>query len=148
MERIRLNRDAKETLQLLYAINSACITQFERIGKLCDRVNGRERFETVKSNLDSLIVDILNTVPAEQLIALRRFLDIAEISVNTKRVTGDDDLTWVILRNDLMELADYATDTQCFCCDGKKQDCRLRKILKELPADGADTMRVPCWRDD
>ena len=65
-----------------------------------------------------------------------------------KSAAGRDKNYWVMSYDDLADLAEYATKNECFCCDGAKNNCRLRQILKELPIQGVSKLIVNCWREE
>ncbi len=87
-------------------------------------------------------------MPVEQLLTVKRQLDLTEIRIGIKSAAGRDKNYWVMSYDDLADLAEYATKNECFCCDGAKNNCRLRQILKELPIQGVSKLIVNCWREE
>lgn len=102
------------------------------------------------------ITEILSAIAQAQLAlseAERAFqemalgIDIATIHVGVRAAGKRPDSMWVISYDDLADLAEYATKTQCMACNQMHKPCRLREILKDLPIDGVEKLVVGCWED-
>ena len=92
------------------------------------------------NNNRNLINNLLDTVPVEQLLTVKRQLDLTEIRIGIKSAAGRDKNYWVMSYDDLADLAEYATKTECFTCDGaitvlqaEYDLCNGHELAKRLP---------------
>lgn len=46
-----------------------------------------------------------------------------------------------------MDIAAHMDDN-CIACDGKKHNCPLRDVLKDLPVMGITNYYVACWQEE
>lgn len=148
-ERKRLTAEGRELLSSLYAICSLMAAYSEKFQRLCGRVpNGWRDFRMAQTRLEKILEGVLDTVPLEQLQAVKHQVETTDIHTTTRRASARPKNLWVITYDDLADLAEYAAKTECICCNGKNGPCRLRDILRDLPIQGVDRVIVPCWRDD
>ena len=139
-ERKRMTAEERELFAALFALDNILDKFSGGYQRLCQRVPGGWRdYRIAQSRIASVITRLLDTVPVEQLLTVKRQLDLTEIRIGIKSAAG---------RDNLADLAEYATKTECFTCDGAKHNCRLRQILKELPIQGVSKLIVNCWREE
>ena len=148
-ERKRMTAEERELFAALFALDNILDKFSGGYQRLCQRVPGGWRdYRIAQSRMASVITRLLDTVPVEQLLTVKRQLDLTEIRIGIKSAAGRDKNYWVMSYDDLADLAEYATKTECFTCDGAKHNCRLRQILKELPIQGVSKLIVNCWREE
>lgn len=148
-ERKRMPPQTREAFTFLYAFGCGFEHAKGEIERLVRRVpNGWRDARLVQAKLDKLTENLMDTIPLEQLGTIRHQMEISEIRVMTRDVGKRTDANWVISRQDLADLAGFAIETTCILCDGNNKQCRLRKIIKDLPLGGFDGFYVPCmkWR--
>ena len=149
MERTRINAEGKELFASLYAVENILKVYEEKYHRLVDRIpNGWRNFRLAQSNIEKINTALIDTIPVEQLITLKKQLDLTDIQIGIKSPAGRNKNYWVMSYDDLADLADAATKTECFTCDGAKHNCRLRQILKDLPIQGVSNLVVGCWKGD
>ena len=96
--------------------------------------------------LDKLNDAVLDTVPDKQLRTIRQ-----NVMQNTIKFTPKHSANplppdmWCMTREDLLVLADKATETTCAMCD--RQDvwnCKLREVMKDLPLELTEEGAIFC----
>ena len=136
-------------IEILYAVENILKVYEEKYHRLVDRIpNGWRNFRLAQSNIEKINTALIDTIPIEQLITLKKQLELTDIQIGIKSPAGRSKNYWVMSYDDLADLADAATKNECFCCDGAKNNCRLRQILKELPIQGVSKLIVNCWREE
>lgn len=138
------SREALNSLAAIHTLLSACENQFIA---LFGRVGKEDDYWKIKSRLEKDLDAILDTIPLEQLKTIKHAIDIATIHVGVRAAGKRPDDMWVISYQDLADLAEYATKTQCMACNQMHNPCRLRDILKDLPIDGVEKLVVWCWEE-
>lgn len=138
------SREALNSLAAIHTLLSACENQFIA---LFGRVGKEDDYWKIKSLLETDLDAILDTIPLEQLKTIKHAIDIATIHVGVRAAGKRPDSMWVISYDDLADLAEYATKTQCMACNQMHKPCRLREILKDLPIEGVEKLVVGCWED-
>lgn len=130
-------------LEILLTANEADLK------KLADRVDGWEKLQEARRLVISVGEDIIeNAIPDDQYgqVYFQQRRTIAHVGL--RKPTGNPEEFWVMAIPDIVTLVDGNIHYECLACDGHKNDCKLRKILKTLPIEGVDTGFVACWRDD
>ncbi len=131
----RINSKAKQDL-LAFLSATQLLTQFDdEYLPLIKRVDGGEEvFAKLKCDLRTLAEDIVKSLPTDQYLSMlkqSKYTAIKVVSKNDVRDLGDD---WLISKDDLVYLANLATQGKCLMCeDTSGYDCRLRKLMHELP---------------
>lgn len=138
------SREALNALSAMYSLLSAYENQFSA---LFERAGDMEGYAAIKIRLETDLDAILDTIPLDQLKTIKHSIDIATIHVGVRAAGKRPDSMWVISYDDLADLAEYATKTQCMACDQMHKPCRLREILKDLPIQGVEKVVVGCWED-
>lgn len=144
-KRTRLPAASREALNALAAMHSLLCAYENQFSALFDRAGDAEGYAVIRSRLETDLDAILDTIPLEQLKTIKHAIDIATIHVGVRAAGKRPDSMWVISYDDLADLAEYATKTQCMACDQMHKPCRLREILKELPVEGVEKLVVGCW---
>ena len=87
----------------------------------------------------------MDTVPPEQLLTIRRQMEVTEFRTVSKPVgkRTNDDNVWPMTKADITTLVKYAVETNCVVCDGK-QKCQLRDMLDDLPVDIENDWFMSC----
>lgn len=147
MERKKLPAAGRETLNALCAMHSIMETYEDQFKRLCQRIpNGWRDFRMVLKKLESMMEGLLDTIPREQLLTIRRHMELSTIHLGVKPAGPRPKDYWVISYDDLADLAEYATKTTCFACE-KNGPCRLREIMEDLPIQGVQKLIVGCWKE-
>lgn len=144
-KRTRLPAASREALNALAAMQSLLCAYENQFMALFERAGDTEGYAAIKSHLEKDLDAILDTIPIEQLKTIKHAIDIATIHVGVRAAGKRPDSMWVISYDDLADLAEYATKTQCMACNQMHKPCRLREILKELPIEGVEKLVVGCW---
>lgn len=144
-KRTRLPAASREALNALAAMHSLLSAYENQFSALFERAGDTEGYAAIKSRLETDLDAILDTIPLEQLKTIKHAVDIATIHVGVRAAGKRPDSMWVISYDDLADLAEYATKTQCMACDQMHKPCRLREILKDLPIQGVEKLVVGCW---
>lgn len=144
-KRTRLPAASREALNALAAMHSLLCAYENQFMVLFERAGDTEGYAAIKSRLEKDLDAILDTIPLEQLKTIKHAIDIATIHVGVRAAGKRPDSMWVISYDDLADLAEYATKTQCMACNQMHKPCRLRDILKELPVEGVEKLVVGCW---
>ena len=109
---------------------------------LCKRVeDGWRDFRLAESTVSRLNERLLKSVPESQIKTVANHAKSTSIRISTTRVNKLDDDDWVISRDDLETLINYAAEGHCMMCtnpDGR--GCRLRQLIEECPVE----MKVDC----
>ena len=135
--RKRLPSVAREAFTIMHS----CLCVLEHMEKhfepIVKRVpNGWRDFRMIQAVFSKLVGNIMDTIPPDQLRSILEQVRISEIRLITKRVDNIATDQWVMDRGDLAFLANKAIETTCIACDGScKNQCRLRKIIDDLPVD-------------
>lgn len=146
--RKRLPSMAREAFQIFCACQGmlgGLESHFEPIVKRVP--NGWRDFKLVKSKFDRLVVDIIDTLPPDQIKTILAQLRASELRLIVKKADSMPTDQWMMDRGDLAHLANKAIETTCIACDGScKNQCRLRKIVDDLPVDimGVGEMSMAC----
>lgn len=144
-KRTRLPAASREALNALAAIHTLLSAYEHQFSALFDRAGDAEGYAVIRSRLETDLDAILDTIPIEQLKTIKHAIDIATIHVGVRAAGKRPDSMWVISYDDLADLAEYATKTQCMACNQMHKPCRLREILKDLPIEGVEKLVVGCW---
>lgn len=146
-DRKRLPAAGREALNALFATHSIMAGYAEQFKRLCERIpSGWRDFRMVQTKIESMLDKLLDTIPQEQLQTIKHHLEISTIHLGVKGVRPKD--YWLISYDDLADLAEHATKTECFACTKTDGPCRLREILKDLPIQGVSSVVVGCWKED
>lgn len=146
-DRKRLPAAGREAINALFAIHSVMGVYEEQFKRLCERVpNGWRDFRMMQSKLSTLLDGLLDTVPLDQLKAIKAHMEISTIHLGVKGVRPKN--YWLMTYDDLATLAEYATKTECFACTRTDGPCELRDVLKQLPVQGIERIVVGCWEED
>ena len=148
MNQKRITPDERETLCCLEALSRVFSAYGDRLKHLCERAHGADRIDEMAKAVDILLAWVADTIPADQLFKIVQQMRMTDVHVGLKKPTGKPKDYWVTSYDDLADLAEYATKTECFTCDGAKHNCRLRQILKDLPIQGVSNLVVGCWKDE
>ena len=143
--RTRLPAASREALSALAAMHTLLCAYKDQFLALFSRGGDPEGYDAIKSRLEKDLDGILDTIPLEQLKTIKHAIDIATIHVGVRAAGKRPDSMWVISYDDLADLAEYATKTQCMACNQMHKPCRLRDVLKELPVEGVEKLVVGCW---
>lgn len=146
-KRTRLPAASREALNALAAMHSLLCAYENQFMALFERAGDTEGYAAIKSHLEKDLDAILDTIPIEQLKTIKHAIDIATIHVGVRAAGKRPDSMWVISYDDLADLAEYATKTQCMACNQMHKPCRLREILKDLPIEGVEKLVVGCWEE-
>ena len=138
----RLNSYNREALITLLAIESLMQSYEQQFKGLCKRVeDGWRDFRLAESTVSRLNERLLKSVPESQIKTVANHAKSTSIRISTTRVSKPDDDDWVISRDDLETLINYAAEGRCMMCtnpDGR--GCRLRQLIEECPVE----MKVDC----
>lgn len=145
--RKRLPAASREALNSLAAMHSLLCSYEDQFIGLFGLANDEDGYWKIRCRLETDLDAILDTIPLEQLKTIKHAIDIATIHVGVRAAGKRPDSMWVISYDDLADLAEYATKTQCMACDQMHKPCRLREILKDLPIQGVEKLVVGCWED-
>ena len=135
--RKRMPSLTREAFQIFYSCSCILEHMEKHFEPIVRRVpNGWRDFRLLQSTFDRLIGRILDTIPPDQLKTILEQVRISEIRYVTKRADNVATDQWVMDRGDLAFLANKAIETTCIARDGScKNQCRLRKIVDDLPVD-------------
>ena len=138
----RLNSYNREALIALLAIESLMQSYEQQFKDLCKRVeDGWRDFRLAESTVSRLNERLLKSVPESQIKTVANHAKSTSIRISTTRVNKPNDDDWVISRDDLETLINYAAEGRCMMCtnpDGR--GCRLRQLIEECPVE----MKVDC----
>ena len=138
----RMNSYDRESLITLLAIESLLKGYERQFKTLSDRVKyGWRDFRLIEYTISRLNENLLKTVPESQIKTVANHAKSTSIRISTTRVSKPDDDNWVISRDDLETLINYAAEGRCMMCtnpDGR--GCRLRQLIEECPVE----MKVDC----
>lgn len=145
-ERQRLSSQGREAVIWLYAIDEALKHYDAYITPTSRRLkNGYRDYRLIRATLDRLLTSLLDTIPIDQLMTIKRHLSSSEVRVRTVSAGSSfDGCNWVISQEDLLCLVSMAVENTCFVCDGHKNGCQLRKILDNVPAACMDNPAIAC----
>lgn len=145
-ERQRLPAQGREAVIWLYAIYEALKHYDDCIASTSRRVkNGYRDYRLIRATLDRLLTALLDTIPIDQLMTIKRHLSSSEVRVRTVSAGSSfDGCNWVISHDDLCRLTNMAIENTCFVCDGHKNGCELRKILDNVPEACMDSQAIAC----
>lgn len=148
--RQRINAQEREIIMCLYAFKDALNTMIPRAQNLARRVpNGYRDLRCALALTDKTVEKLLNTIPVKQLKSLAHQLKITEISLRTKSAGNENPSFHMMDTEDIATLVQYIIDSRCVLCDGSdKNECKLRKVLQDLPVVGIDSLVMPCIDDD
>lgn len=148
MNQKRMTPDEREMICFLEGVVRAFSTYEGRLKNLCRRVNGVAKITRMSKTISGLLEEIAQTVPNDQLFKIVQQMRMTDVHVGLKKPTGKPEDYWVMSYSDAATLADYATRTECIACDGKKHNCPLRDVLKDLPVMGITNYYVACWQEE
>lgn len=144
----RMNAAQKEAAVALYGIENLMQGYDKQFRALAQRVpHGWRDFRLALMTISKLISRILDTVPADQMRAMVNQMAISDIKVVTKSATRQREDDWVVSRDELATLMNYAVEGACLMCDDPNgYSCPLRKLMDELPvnADGRASAVIGC----
>ena len=146
-KRTRLPAASREALNSLAAMHSLLCAYEDQFIGIFGRANDEDGYWKIRCRLEKDLDAILDTIPIEQLKTIKHAIDIATIHVGVRAAGKRPDDMWVIPYQDLADLAEYATKTNCMACDQMHKPCRLRDILRDLPIQGVEKLVVGCWED-
>lgn len=146
-KRTRLPAASREALNALAAMHSILDAYEGQFRQLFERAGDLDGYDAIRGRIEDGLDKILDTIPIEQLRTIKHAIDIATIHVGVRAAGKRPDSMWVISYDDLADLAEYATKTQCMACNQMHKPCRLREILKDLPIEGVEKLVVGCWED-
>lgn len=134
-------------LMVLHGLDVMLTANEKDLGNLADRVCGREAIQKAHNLIVAVGVEVIDTIPDNQTaqVEFQKRHTIAHVGL--RKPTGNPKDFWVLSIPDIITLVDGNIHYECLACDGHKNDCKLRKILKTLPIEGVDTGFVACWRD-
>lgn len=149
-QRQRINAREREVMLFLYAFENALKTVMPDAERMSKRVpNGLRDLRCIASLMGKLLENLLNTIPEKQLKSLSHQLKITEIAVRTSSAGKENPQFHTMDTEDIATLVRYIIDSRCILCDGsKKNECKLRKVLQDLPVIGIDSLILPCIGDD
>lgn len=135
--RKRMPSLTREAFQIFYSLSCVLGHMEKHFEPIVRRVpNGWRDFRLAQVVLDRLVGRILETIPPDQLRTIVEQVRISEIRYVTKRADNIATDQWVMDRADLAFLANKAIETTCIACDGScKNQCKLRRIVDDLPVD-------------
>lgn len=148
--RQRINAQEREIIMRLYAFRDALNTMIPHAQNLARRVpNGYRDLRCALALTDKTVENLLNTIPVKQLKSLAHQLKITEISLRTTSAGKENPSFHTMDTEDIATLVRYIIDSRCVLCDGSgKNECKLRKVLQDLPVVGIDSLIMPCIGDD
>lgn len=146
-KRTRLPAASREALNALAAMHSILAAYEGQFRQLFERAGDLDGYDAIRGRIEDGLDKILDTIPIEQLRTIKHAIDIATIHVGVRAAGKRPDSMWVISYDDLADLAEYATKTQCMACNQMHKPCRLREILKDLPIEGVEKLVVGCWEE-
>lgn len=142
----RLKGDESEAIKRIMiavsVLSSGKETLWERL-KLIK--NGRRDYAMSAKKIEALFGDLLDTVPTEQLLTMRRNLASLGYTIGVRRPGASNDrdygawLSWEAL-NALFE----AAREKCIVCDlpnDKQRQCPLAKVLDGFPSGKSETAK-------
>lgn len=147
VNRARLAPDEREAINAIFAMYSLLKGYDGQFKRLFGRAEIEQDYIDIILTVQSAIDKILDTVPLSQLKSIKAAMAISEIHLGVKSAGKRPDDMWVIPYQDLADLAEYATKTNCMACDQMHKPCRLRDILRDLPIEGVEKLVVGCWGD-
>lgn len=135
----------QEALMGLYAVASLLKAYDGQFSSLTKRVpNGYRDYRLMYTILHKLLEKLFDTVPPSQLNAIYNRAAISEIKMVPKSVTGQRDDHWLMTRDEIEDLVNWAAEGKCtVCSDRVGRKCKLRKMMEELPVD-INTIIVGC----
>lgn len=138
MERIKLRGKEYAALQTLFALNSAYQIAAGDLEARAKMTPGTWRdMKLIASKIESVQNAILQTVPAEKLVAIRK--ELAMVHVYTRieapgiRTIPKERLS-VVPTPALNELLNYLVNAECLTCDksaAESRKCPWRKIVED-----------------
>ena len=133
----RLPSQAREAFQIFCACQGMLGSLESYFEPIMRRVpNGWRDFRLAKSRIDRLAVDIIGTLPPDQIRTVIAQLKSSELRLIVKKFDEIPTDQWMMDRGDLAHLANKAIETTCIACDGScKNQCKLRRIVDDLPVD-------------
>lgn len=137
----RIPAPAREALCWVAAMADTLDWMENEFVPLASRVeNGVERYNQIREMMNGLLVDLLDTVPVQQLISIRAQLKSLRIRLVPKNAPIDQEkYVWTMDIDDIAKLASAAVDIRCTMCDKTAGNpCELRRILKDLPVEIQD----------
>lgn len=134
-------------LMVLHGLDVMLTANEKDLGNLADRVCGREAIQKAHNLIVAVGVEVIDTIPENQTaqVEFQKRYTIAHVGL--RKPTGNPKDSWVLSIPDIITLVDGNIHYECLACDGHKNGCKLRKILKTLPIEGVDTGFVACWKD-
>ena len=143
-ERVRMNATTREAFVILYAVSMAMLHVQQHMEPLTTRVKfGWRNYRLAQVLLDKLVLQLMDTIPEEQLRTIYHQMQVTTFKIASKPVGKDDSGFWVCEKDQLTTLVKYAVDNTCILCDGK-QKCELRKILDDMPVNIENDHMMPC----
>ena len=145
MERKRINAQQREAFVALYA-GAQLLSQYEDdFVSVAKRVkHGHRDIKMIMAVLEKLLVNMLETIPLEQLQAIKRQMSMSEIRVAAKNYTANRSDDWVMSREDINSLV-VAASAACLTCDNTDgKGCELSRLIDELPVEVVNTLYVGC----
>ena len=121
MERTRINAEGKELFASLYAVENILKVYEEKYHRLVDRIpNGWRNFRLAQSNIEKINTALIDTIPVEQLITLKKQLELTDIQIGIKSPAGRSKNYWVMSYDDLADLPMPPQKTSAFAVTGRK----------------------------
>lgn len=147
MERKRINSRQREALMALHGSALLMETYARDFEALARRLpHGYRDLRLILTTMDRLATQLLDTIPVDQLLTIRRHLSMSAVRVTVNDYTGKRQDSWLLSRDDVATLATAAVE-RCLACDNATgQGCELHRLLRELPVE-AETLFVPCMKE-
>lgn len=143
-EKPRLNSQAKQNL-VSFLASAQILTEFpEEYACFLNRVDGGEaKYMELRNDLEALEKRVLATLPEDQLHAMAKQAKHTEVRVVSKGDTRHFDDDWLVDKDTLAYLLNGAIQGKCLMCeDTSGYNCKLRKLLRELPVGRTKTTSV------
>lgn len=143
-ERKHMNADTRDAFVLLYATGMTLRQVQDHMVYLSRRArNFQRRIRMAQSLLLNLSDEIMKTITPEQLLSIKQQMEGSYIKIARKDAGKPDNGTWVMTRDELSKLVQYAVENNCVLCDGK-QKCELRRLLRDVPVSIENTHMMAC----
>lgn len=146
MEEQKLRRIERQLFIILFAM-ADLIKSYDEYYKEFLRARTKTGYRDIKAAeafLNKMIGQIMDTIPAKDIAAIRQQLINSEIEIKTKAAGQKPDGIWYMNTADIAALVNAALENRCVICDNKSgRGCALKHIIEGLPLDiTADNISV------
>lgn len=136
-ERVRMRRNEREAMILLYAIQMLIQNAHTTLQAMLNArtTTGWRDIRRAETSLEKMTDELFDSVPIEQLRAIHADVVNSSIQIRVKSATPPPDGVWHLETGQIATLVNYAVQS-CLVCDNRTgKGCRLKKLLEELPIE-------------